>query len=247
MKAMIFAAGLGTRLKPLTKNKPKALVEINGKTLLERCILNLKKSGVREIIVNIHHFADEMLDFFAKHNFEGVDVYISDERNELLETGGGLIKAKDLLGKDEPVLLINVDVLTNLDFQQLENYHLKNDSLATLVVRKRNTFRYLLINDEKELCGWMNEKTGQKKISKVDHFEKAAKYAFSGIHMVSPKIFELIEETGKFSIIDLYLRLAKSQRIHAFIDDDSIWMDLGKYEQIEEANRLVKKIDQLNK
>ena len=246
MKAMIFAAGLGTRLKPLTNNKPKALVKINGISLLKRCILNLKKGGIHEIVVNVHHFADQMFEFFREEHFEGVNITISDEQDELLETGGGLLKAKNYLAENESVLLINVDVLTNLDFQKLEEFHLAKNSLATLVVRKRKSSRFLLADRDNQLCGWTNIKTGEVRISRLSQIDQAEKYAFSGIHIIHPKIFDFIEEDGKFSIIDLYLRLAKDHPVYLFIDDQSTWMDLGKYEQLKEAGILAAKFDQQN-
>ncbi len=242
---MIFAAGLGTRLKPLTYNKPKALVEINGKTLLERCILNLKKNGISDIVVNVHHFADLMIEYLNNNPFEGVTIHISDERNELLDTGGGLLKTKDLFGKEEPILLINVDILTNLSIQELLDFHSTNNSLATLVIRKRNGSRFLLFNQENVLCGWINESTGEEKISRPDEFYTADKFGFSGIQIINPELLDMIEEHGKFSIIDLYLRLAKTHSIKGFIDEQSIWMDLGKYSQIEEAKKLVEEFDAL--
>lgn len=244
MKAMIFAAGLGTRLKPLTDNKPKALVEINGITLLERCILNLKKNGIAEIVINVHHYADQMIHFLNSKQFDGIKIAISDEQNELLETGGGLLKAKGLLSGNEPILLINVDVLTNLNVQELKEFHLNKNSLATLAVRKRESSRYLLANKNNQLCGWTNIQTGKIKVSRPDQIEMTEKYAFSGIHIISPEIFDFIEEKGKFPIVDLYLRLAKKHPVFVFDDNKSTWMDLGKHEQLKEAERLVTKMDQ---
>ncbi len=243
---MIFAAGLGTRLQPLTDNKPKALVELNGKTLLERCILNLQKNGITDIVVNVHHFADQVIDFVNQQLFEGVTIVISDERKELLDTGGGLLKAKALLGTEEDILIINVDVLTDLNFQKLAEFHQSQHALASMVVRQRKTSRYLRFNNDQQLCGWINEKTRQTKDSRPAELVEAKKYAFSGIHIISPKIFELIDENGKFSIIDLYLRLAKTHSILGYLDNDSNWMDLGKYEEMDQAIALTSKMDQRN-
>ena len=242
MKAMIFAAGLGTRLKPLTDNKPKALVEIDGISLLERSINYLKSYQITEIVVNTHHFEKQIVDFIqAKDNF-GIDIHISNETNELLDTGGAILKAKDLLSGKEPILLINVDILTNLDLNTLLNHHLKNQALASLVVRNRDTSRYLLFDDEKQLVGWKNSKTNEIKVCGNSLPPSYSPYAFSGIQIIQPQLLELINESGKFSIIDLYLRLAKSEKIKAFIDKQSTWMDLGKFEEIEEAEKLARQI-----
>ena len=244
MQAMIFAAGLGTRLQPLTNKNPKALVEINGKTLLERCIVRLKEQGITDIVINVHHEASLIIDFLKSKNDFGLDIQISDETKELLDTGGGILKANALLKKNMPVLIVNVDVLTNLSFKELMEYHSSKKALATLVVRQRETARYLLFDERNQLTGWKNIKTGDCKVSRPIEFPKSKPYAFSGIHIIQPELISMIEERGKFSIIDLYLRLAKTQRIHAFIDDKSEWMDLGKYEQLKEAENMVKRLDQ---
>ncbi|MFV0376324.1 MAG: NDP-sugar synthase [Mangrovibacterium sp.] len=242
MKAMLFAAGLGTRLKPLTDNKPKALVEVGGVTLLERCIRQLAANGVSDIVINVHHFADQICAFLnAKQNF-GLNIRVSDERDLLLDTGGGLLKAKPLLTGNEPILLVNVDILTNLNFRKILETHRKNPALATLVVRARQTTRYLLFNDGL-LSGWKNEKTGEMKISRPELIEQAEAFAFSGIHLIEPRLIDLITETGKFSIIDLYLQLAKTETIRAFVDSESVWMDLGKVDELAQAEKLIKKLD----
>jgi len=242
MKAMLFAAGLGTRLKPLTDSKPKALVEIGSMTLLERCIRQLKQNYVSDITINVHHFAEQIQSFLKKHENFGLTIHISDESEHLLDTGGGILKAKEFLTGDEPVLLINVDVLTNLNFQDLLNFHSSSGSLATLVVRSRKTSRYLLFN-EAQLAGWKNAKTGELKISRPDLIDEAKEFAFSGIHMINPGLLNRITEKGKFSIIDLYLRLAKTEKISAFVDQKSVWMDLGKVEEIRQAEQLIKQLE----
>ena len=243
MKAMIFAAGLGTRLKPLTNDRPKALVEISGKNLLERCIENLKQQGISDIIINVHHYSEQISSFLKQHNNFGLNLQISDESNKLLDTGGGLLKAKSLLAGKEPILIINVDILTDLNFRELEEYHIKEEALATLVVRERETSRYLLFDDTNQLIGWKNKQTGAIKICRKSGITQANNYAFSGIQIIEPELLELITETGRFSIIDLYLRLAKKQTIKAFVDDKSRWMDLGKYEQIAQAEQLIKQLN----
>ena len=231
MKAMIFAAGLGTRLQPLTNDRPKALVSVGGETMLEKSINFLKGSNISEVVVNVHHFSSQMKDFIGSHDF-GIPVHISDETDQLLDTGGGLLKAKDLLTDDSPILLINVDVLTNIDIQEFLQFHNQSGALATLATRNRPTSRYLLFNAENQLVGWKNVSTGQ--IIKSREFIEAEVFpkAFSGIQIIEPRLLSLITETGKFSITNLYLRLASSEKIVAFNDDKYIWMDLGKYEEI---------------
>lgn len=243
MKAMLFAAGLGTRLKPLTDNKPKALVEIGGITLLERCIRQLDRSGISDIVINVHHFADQICAFLDdKENF-GLNIRVSDEREQLLDTGGGLLNAKALLAGNEPILLVNVDILTNLDFRKvLEAHHQQQPALATLVVRRRQTSRYLLFN-EGVLSGWKNEKSGELKVSRPELIDEAEAFAFSGIHIIEPKLIDLITETGKFPIVDLYLRLAKNETIRAFVDSKSVWMDLGKVDELTQAEELIKQLN----
>ncbi|PVX49964.1 nucleotidyltransferase-like protein [Balneicella halophila] len=234
--AFIPAAGLGTRLYPLTKDKPKALVEIGGKPLLEHQLLKLKKLVVSEVVVNVHYFADQVIDFLKANDNFGLSIHISDERDKLLNTGGGLKKALTFLHNDLPVLMHNVDVFSDLSITELLNAHINKRALATLVVRKRETSRYLQFDADNHLCGWINTKTGEQKESRDAY--KLFNYAFSGIQFLSPRILKKTEEQGAFSIIDLYLRLAVNEQITGFIDNDSQWMDLGKYEQIEEAEKL---------
>jgi NDP-sugar pyrophosphorylase family protein len=243
MQAMLFAAGLGTRLQPLTNNKPKALVEINGKTLLQRSLESLKVQGISDVVINVHHFADQVIDFLNRHKHFAMNIQISDESDGLLDTGGGILKAKPLFKADEPILILNVDVLTNLSFRELLRFHQREKALASLVVRNRETSRYLLFDDKQQLTGWQNRKTGANKISRPVEFGQSTPYAFSGIQIIQAELLNLIREQGKFSIIDLYLRLAKTETIKAFVDEKSVWMDLGKYEQIGEAEQLAKKLD----
>ncbi|MGK0389708.1 MAG: NDP-sugar pyrophosphorylase family protein [Maribacter sp.] len=234
-KAMIFAAGLGTRLRPLTNDRPKAMVEVNGKTLLEINIRKLVSFGFKDIVVNVHHFADLVLDYLDASDF-GANIIISDERGELLETGGGLKKASDLL-QGEPFLVHNVDILTDLDLNAFYDYHQKNHALATLATRQRETSRYLLFNENKVLHGWTNIKAGivrQKRATEKDLFFRA----FSGIHIISPDIFPLFTREGKFSIIDTYLDCAKEHLIQSYEHDDGLWLDVGKHESLKEAEEL---------
>ncbi len=239
MKAMIFAAGLGTRLRPLTNNKPKALVEIEGITLLERCISNLKKYDINNIIINIHHYGEQIIDFLEKNNNFGVNIHISDEREALLNTGGAILYAKDLLADNDPIIIINVDILTNINFTELIKYHKNNTALATLIVKNRESSRQLLFNDNK-LVGWENIKTGEIKFSGNKLVNNPTKHAFSGIQVIDQSLLNKITEKGSFSIIDMYLRLANSEKICSYLDKSTIWMDLGKIDDINKANILIK-------
>jgi NDP-sugar pyrophosphorylase family protein len=238
LKALIFAAGLGTRLKEHTSDKPKALVQLAGKPLLQHAIEKLLSHQITDITVNVFHFADQVIAFLNNHPFPGVQIHISDERGELLDTGGGLKKAEIFLAGSQPILIYNVDVISNLDLNLLERHHLTSGSLATLVVRQRDTSRYLMFDENFQLAGWKNFSNGETKISRVDKFDNSIPYAFSGIQIVQPEIFGLITETGKFPIMDLYLRLAQTESVHGFVDTSTIWMDLGKPDQILMAETL---------
>lgn len=240
MKALIFAAGLGTRLKPITDTMPKALVPINGKPLLEHVICKLKDADFNEIIINVHHFADQIIDFVKSKNYFDIHIEFSDERNELLETGGGIKKAQSFFNDDMPFLVHNVDILSNIDLKALYEYHLEKNSLATLLVSERETSRYLLFNKENSLEGWINISTGatkpkEKKLS----IEALNKYAFSGIHIISPTIFKEMESwNGKFSIIDFYLSIVSKAKISGYIAPTLRMIDVGKLDSIKEAELL---------
>ena len=237
MKAMVFAAGLGTRLQNETSAKPKALVEVAGKPLLFHAIEKLRNAGIKEVVINVHHYAEQVIEYVNKTNF-GVKINISDERNLLLETGGGLKKAAHFFSNNEPILIYNVDILSNINFSLLLSEHLKSGALATLAVRKRETQRYFKFDSEKNLVGWINKKTGETKISQPDAFAAGVEMAFSGIHISSPEIFSLMPPAERFSITDLYLELAKTKVIRGYFDDSGIWIDVGKPEQLEEARRI---------
>jgi N-acetyl-alpha-D-muramate 1-phosphate uridylyltransferase len=225
MKAMILAAGLGTRLKPFTEKHPKALYPVNGKPLLQRNIEYLQSFGIKNVIVNVHHFANQIIDAIKDNHGWGSNVVISDETNEVLETGGGLKKAADyLLEGNEPFVLMNADMLTDLDIAKMSEQHNLNNPIATLAVTDRATSRYLMFDENNILCGWYNEKTGEQK------GKAGTKKAFSGIHIISPAIFALIKEEGKFSMIDLYLRLVNSEKIMAFDHSNGKLIDVGKPE-----------------
>jgi NDP-sugar pyrophosphorylase family protein len=237
MKALIFSAGLGTRFKPWTDKHPKALALVNGKSLLQRNIEYLQQYGINEVVVNVHHFSDQVIEAIEKNNGWGSTVTISDEEDKILETGGGLLKAKELLG-EETFLTINVDILTDLNLKYFLSYHQQQQSLITLAVTDRKTTRYLLFNKYNRLCGWRNTKTGEEKIAFAakDIFEKA----YSGIALFEPTVFNLLPFTGKFSLIDAYLFLAPENKIAGFDHSDSgnKLIDVGKPESIERAKQM---------
>ena len=234
MKGMILAAGLGTRLKPFTESHPKALLPVNGKTLLQRNIEYLQLFNVKDVIVNVHHFAMQIINAVQQNNGWGSNVTISDETDLVLETGGGLKKAGQYLQtSSEPFVLMNADILTDLNINKIKNLHNQTNVLATLAVTNRSTSRYLLFDDDNFLCGWLNEKTGEQK------GKTGNKKAFSGIHIISPKIFEHIKEEGKFSMIDLYLRLAaEGFKINCYDHSEGHLLDVGKPESITIAEKM---------
>lgn len=237
MKAMIFAAGLGSRLKPLTDTTPKALLPIAGKPMLEHVILKLKAAGFDEITVNIHHLGNQIADFLAARDYFGLDIHISDEQDYLLDTGGGIKKAAGFLNGDEPFLVHNVDILSNVDLRKLYDTHVQTKALATLLVSKRDTSRYLLFNQEDKLCGWRNHETGEVK-SYYPYFdpEQHNEYAFGGIHVISPEIFHWMEEwTGKFSIINFYLSICAKTTIQAYPAENLRLLDIGKPDTLQKA------------
>lgn len=238
MKAMILAAGLGTRLRPLTNNRPKALVEVGGRTLLEMALCRLKSVGVREVIVNVHHFADMILEYLeANHNF-GVRIEVSRE-DELLDTGGGLKKAAWFFlsdGLEEPFILHNVDVISTIDLGRMMQFHADHGALATLAMQDRPTSRYLLFDENGELCGRRAGRDGKEEL--VRHAAQTQALAFSGIHIISPHLFAKMGNESAFSIITTYLQLAgKGEKIAAFRADEYYWRDLGRPENITQVAR----------
>jgi mannose-1-phosphate guanylyltransferase len=240
MKAMILAAGLGTRLRPLTDYRPKALVEVSGRTLLEITLRRLQHFGVREVIVNVHHFADMVVDYLKKNNNFGMRVEISREE-VLLDTGGGLKKAawffqEDSSNADESFLLHNVDVISTIDLHRMLLSHRQSQALATLAVQNRETSRYLLFDDQNQLCGRRAGRDQEPEIIRPSAQTQAR--AFSGIHVISPRLLLMIEEQGVFSIIPTYLRLAaQGEKILGFPADEYYWRDLGKPENVAQASR----------
>lgn len=238
MKAMVLAAGLGMRLRPLTDHRPKALVEVGGRTLLEITLERLKAAGFCEVIINVHHFAANIREFLQAHNNFGMKIAISPEE-VLLDTGGGLKKAGWFFwedGGDEPFVLHNVDVISTVDFTAMAKQHRENGALATLAVQDRETSRYLLFDEKWQLCGRRFVK--EKKEQLVRAVEGANARAFTGIHIISPRMLKMMTEEGVFSIIDVYLRLAgRGERVQAFCADEYYWRDLGKLDQVEAAER----------
>lgn len=232
-KALLFAAGLGTRLKPFTDNHPKALAVVNGRTLLERNIEYLKSYGINEFVINVHHFADQIVDFLEKNEDFGVKIQISDESDEVLETGGGLVKAKDLLG-NQPFLVMNVDILTDLNIPELINFHLDNQPLVTLAVSARESSRKLLFEENNQLKGWKNLNSGERIISSE---KPLTEKAFSGIHIINPEIFEKMPNSGKFSIMTTYMELMKTEKILGFDHSGGILVDVGRPESVLEAEK----------
>lgn len=237
MKAMILAAGLGTRLRPLTNDCPKALVEINNRTLLEITIERLKTFGVNEIIVNVHHHAPKIVEYLKSKNNFGIRIEISREDDLLLDTGGGLKKAAWFFlegNSTEPFLLHNVDVLSNIDLRRMTEFHKQQNALATLAVRQRNSSRQLLFDENNLLVG--RRKSAESTNEIVRPSAKQQPLAFSGIHVISPRLLNLITEEGVFSIIDTYLRLAADgEKIAAFRADQYHWRDLGRPEELQKG------------
>jgi NDP-sugar pyrophosphorylase family protein len=241
MKAMILAAGLGTRLRPLTDNRPKALVEVGGRTLLEIGLARLNSFGIREVIVNVHHFADMIVDYLRANRNFGMRIEISREDDLLLDTGGGLKKAAHFFLEnsgpaEEPFILHNVDVISTIDLHRMAQFHSENQALATLAVQERPTSRYLLFDEQLQLCGRKSGKDGPPELVRSSPHPKAL--AFSGIHVISPRLFSLITEEGVFSIIAPYLRLAaQGEKIIAFRSDEYQWRDLGRLDDVMKADQ----------
>ena len=237
MKAMIFAAGLGTRLKPFTDNHPKALAVVNGKPLLQRNIEYLKSFGIEEIVINVHHFADQIIEFLEENNYFGIEITISDETDQVLETGGGLVKAK--ANFEEDFLVMNVDILTDLNLADFIKAHQENKALVTLAVSDRNSSRKLFFNKQNELKGWRNLKTDEE-IKAVDSLDNCKDLAFSGIHVISHTLFDKITEKGKFSIMKVYMDLMQTESIIGFDHSGGILIDVGRPESVLEAENYFK-------
>ena len=247
MKAMIFAAGLGSRLKPLTDTMPKALVPVAGCPMLEHVILKLKASGFTEIVINIHHFGEQIIDFLKTNNDFGLTIHISDERDRLLDTGGGIRKARLFFeNSGEPFLVHNVDILSDMNLKELYDFHMQSGSVATLLASRRTTSRYLLFDTERKLRGWINKDTGQVKPEGFHYDESLYReYAFSGIHVFSPAGFRLMEAPrweGKFSIMDFYLATCGQTDYSGYLAEKLELIDIGKPETLARAEEFVKKL-----
>jgi N-acetyl-alpha-D-muramate 1-phosphate uridylyltransferase len=237
IRAMLFAAGLGTRLKPFTEKHPKALAPVNGKPLLQRNIEYFKKYGVRDFIINTHHFADQIDSFLKQHNNFNVNISLSFEAGEPLETGGGLKHASWFFAdQDFPFFVMNADILTDLNLGDILSYHNRHKPLATLAVTNRKSSRNFLFNDEMILCGWINNTTGETRIARPSE-KKLQPYAFTCVHVIEPAILLLINQKGKFSIIDTYLDLARNYDIRGYVHNQDCVIDVGRTESIIEAEK----------
>ena len=236
MQAMILAAGLGTRLKPITDELPKALVEVNGKTLLEIAIRNLIENDFRRIVINVHHFADKVKEFLDNNTF-AADIFISDESDLLLDTGGGIKHAKKFF-ENSPILIHNVDIISNLNLKEFYQYHISDDSVASLVVSNRKSNRYLLFNEADILCGWQDVNKNEKIIVRED--SKLNQLAFNGIHILNPHLIDSFPDEKVFSVIKAYLKIAGTEDIHAYVSNDIKWIDVGKVDSLQKASQLIR-------
>ncbi|XZF12740.1 nucleotidyltransferase family protein [Chitinophagaceae bacterium MMS25-I14] len=237
MKAMLFAAGLGTRLKPFTDHHPKALAVVHDKTLLEHNIRYLQGFGIYDVLVNVHHFADQIENVLKENKGFGSNVTISDERDAVLETGGGLKKAGDYFKDEKSFVVMNVDVLTNLALDKMITAHHQSDAMATLAVMQRNSSRQLLFDEHMLLCGWANNVTNEQRISR--EVLSLQPFAFSGVQVLSPSILDMPFH-GKFSMIDVYLHFAKTHVIKGYNHTGDTFIDVGKPESLERAEMLIK-------
>lgn len=251
MQAMIFAAGLGTRLRPLTDTKPKAMVEVAGKPLLYHTIMRLKAAGARRIVVNVHHFADQIVAYLDANDYFGLDIRISDERHHLLDTGGGLLKARSLVKTDEPLLVHNVDIFSNADLKAVYDRAASDPSRqATLLVSERPTKRYLVFDGDCQMKGWTNIETHEVRSPHADLCPEAPGhhlYAFSGIHIVAPSLFPYLEEyaaehasDGKFGITDFYINICSRANIVGDVCQGLRLLDVGKLETLPQAEAFLK-------
>lgn len=257
MKAMIFAAGLGTRLRPLTDHTPKALIPLAGRPMLERVIERMVRAGVTDLTINVHHHAQQIVDWLASHRetWPNLAIHVSDERALLLDTGGGLLHARTYLEGDEPILVHNADILTDLDLGALYRHHLQSGALATLLVAHRQTSRYLLMDRDLRLCGWINKATGEVRPAGLayhplepapaDDFASTScrptltEWAFGGVHVISPTLLQQMDEggwTGAFSIIPFYLSICREACIKGYpAPEGTSWFDIGKPTTLRQA------------
>ena len=247
---MIFAAGLGTRLKPITDHMPKAMVCVGGEPLIKHVIEKLKSAGTERIVVNVHHFATQITDYLKENNNFNTDIRISDESDKLLDTGGGIKKAQDLFDKESPILIHNVDILSNVDLKRFYEAGISNSNIdkesttadAVLLVSERKTKRYLLFDNSMRLVGWTNIETGEVRSPYPNLNPKDCKmYAFAGIHAISPRLFKMMDEDfpDKFGIIDFYLKACKSHIIKGYVKENLKLLDVGKLDTLKEAEDFV--------
>lgn len=238
MKAIIFAAGLGTRIQSVTKGRPKALLQIQGKSLLEHSIEYLLKHEVNSIIVNVHHQAEMVVEHLKQSKYASI-ISISDEKDALLDTGGGLLKAKPFFDKEDTFIAINVDVITNLDLGKMLDYHHQTKAIATLAVRERETSRYLIFDEDNTMVGWKNINSNEVVLHKVSGIQKSL--AFSGVHILSSDIWKYLEQEkeSKFSITPAYIKLSEEETIKAFVHNEDYWFDVGKPETYQLAENFL--------
>lgn len=236
MKAMIFAAGLGTRFKPWTDSHPKALAMVNNKSLLQRNVEYLQQYGIGNVVVNVHHFKDQIIDAIKINNGWGSNILISDESDELLETGGGLLKAKELLQNGEPFITLNADFLTDLNIDKLLTFHKNKNALISFGITNRKTSRYFLFDETNRLCGWRNVNTGEERISIPK--DNLKEMAYSCVVVFQPEIFDLVPQRGKFSLVDTYLSLAADHLICGYDHSGDKLVDVGKPESVAVAEKL---------
>jgi NDP-sugar pyrophosphorylase family protein len=238
MKAMILAAGLGTRLSPLTDSQPKALVPFRGTPLVERIIRNLSRAGIDHIVVNVHHYAQRVIKFLDSLDIQGTRLSVSDESGQLMDTGGALLKARNYFLEEDYFLVHNVDVITNLELSALIAAHDKGSSMVTLAVKRRSTSRSLMFDVQGDLCGWKHNETGETKIIRQtgEHLEE---YGNSCIQVISRDFFSFFPETSPMNLTEMYLELAVGHSIRSFIHNDDYWYDLGRYENYLKADKEV--------
>lgn len=242
---MLFAAGLGTRLKPLTNEKPKALIEVNGMTMLYLALRKLENAGISKTVVNVHHFSDLVKKEIRRYQSDQMQVVVSDESDQLLDTGGGLLKARPLFDLESPVLLYNVDIVTTASLKNFIEFHHSHKGIVSLMVKQRPTSRHLLFNEDMELAGWENLNTGEKIITKETSTLRA--FGFQGIHIVEPRIFDLITESGKFPIMELYLRLARTHTFMGYQSQNDLWFDIGTTQKLETTRKTINQMSEHEK
>lgn len=240
MKAMILAAGHGSRLGKITTNKPKALVEVNGTSMLEALIERLKSQNIKQILINIHHHGQQIIDLLQKKGNFGIEIHISDERNELLDTGGAIKKAAGFFVGNDPVLVHNVDVFSEINLNELLTYHRKMHSIATLCVRQRSAGRALIFNNDKQLVGWTNLNESVYKWVK-EPMTNCDTFAYNGIFIAEPEFASSMPFEGKFSIIDCWLEMARTKKITGYLDESPGWFDLGTAEKIKTAEQYLQR------